>query len=114
MRRRFNITGSCNPQKHYMVKLNTRLKKIKEDYIDNESYFIINRGRQYGKTTTLNALEQYLKDEYIVLSLDFQLMGTEDFSNEKTFSRSFINDISKALKNTDDLTPYVQKFTDHV
>lgn len=114
MRRRFNITGSCNPQKHYMVKLNTRLKKIKEDYIDNESYFIINRGRQYGKTTTLNALEQYLKDEYIVLSLDFQLMGTEDFSNEKIFSRSFINDISKALKNTDALTPYVQKFTSHV
>lgn len=113
MRRRFNITGSCNPQKHYMVKLNTRLKKIKENYIDNESYFIINRGRQYGKTTTLNALEQYLKDEYIVLSLDFQLMGTEDFSNEKTFSYSFINDIFRALKNIDNSATCVQKFTSH-
>lgn len=48
----------------------------------------------------LNALEKYLKDEYIVLSLDFQLMGTENFSDEKTFTHSFIDDISIALENT--------------
>ena len=30
MKRRFNITGSCNQQKHYMVKLDERLKRIKE------------------------------------------------------------------------------------
>ena len=53
MRRRFNITGFCNPQRHYMIKLGDRLKKIKEDYIDEGHYFVINRGRQYGKTTTL-------------------------------------------------------------
>ena len=104
MKRRFNITGSCNPQRHYMVKLDDRLEKIKEDYVDIGNYFIINRGRQYGKTTTLHALEKYLKNEYIVLSLDFQLMGTEDFSNETTFSHSFINDISMALKNIENLT----------
>lgn len=34
MKRRFNITGVCNPQRHYMVRLDARLKKIKEDYID--------------------------------------------------------------------------------
>lgn len=34
MRRRFNITGLCSPERHYMVRLNDRLKKIKEDYID--------------------------------------------------------------------------------
>ena len=72
MMRRFNITGFCNPQRHYMIKLGDRLKKIKEDYIDEGHYFVINRGRQYGKTTTLKALDEYLKDDYIVLSLDFQ------------------------------------------
>ena len=72
MKRRFNITGSCSPKRHYMVQLDDRLKKIKEDFIDYGSYFVINRGRQYGKTTTLSALEEYLKDDYIVLSLDFQ------------------------------------------
>lgn len=74
MRRRFNITGSCKPQRHYMVRLDDRIKKIKEDYVDESSYFVINRGRQYGKTTTLEALEDYLKEEYIVISLDFQLI----------------------------------------
>ncbi len=89
MKRRFNITGSCKPQKHYMVKLDDRLKRMKEAYIDEGNYFVINRGRQYGKTTTLRALEDYLKDDYIVLSLDFQEIGTEDFADTATFVRAF-------------------------
>lgn len=101
MKRKFNITGSCNPKRHYMVRLDDRLKKIREDYVDDGSYFIINRGRQYGKTTMLNALEEYLKDDYLVLPLDFQLMGTEDFSDETTFSRAFLSDIVTALKNAE-------------
>ena len=89
MKRRFNTTGSCNPKKHYMVRLDGRIRKIKEFYVDDGSYFVINRGRQYGKTTTLRALEEYLKDDYIVLSLDFQQLGTEDFADEATFSYAF-------------------------
>ncbi|MDE6056144.1 MAG: ATP-binding protein, partial [Lachnospiraceae bacterium] len=76
--------------KHYMVRLDHRLKKIKEDYVDAGSYFVINKGRQYGKTTTLQALAKYLSDAYIVLSLDFQLLGTEDFTDEMTFSCSLV------------------------
>ncbi len=89
MRRRFNTTGACSAKRHYMVKLDSRLKQIKEDYVDDGSYFVINRGRQYGKTTTLNALEEYLKDDYLVLSLDFQQLGTEDFADASTFSHAF-------------------------
>lgn len=98
MRRWFNIEGSCDPQRHYMVRIDQRLKKIKEEYVDAGSYFVINRGRQYGKTTTLQALAKYLCDEYIVLSLDFQLLGTEDFSDGTTFSRAFAEYISRKLK----------------
>lgn len=47
MRRRFNITGSCNPQRQFMVNLDDRLKRIKEDYVDEGEYFVINKGRQY-------------------------------------------------------------------
>lgn len=28
MKRRFNVTGCCNPQRHYMVRLDDRLKKF--------------------------------------------------------------------------------------
>ena len=104
MRRRFNITGSCSPQRHYMVRLDDRLKAIRENYVDEGSYFVINRGRQYGKTTTLNALEEYLKGEYLVLSLDFQLMGTKDFSDEVIFANSFRKDIAMALEDVEDQT----------
>ena len=73
MRRRFNTAGSCNPQRHYMIRLDDRLEKIKKDFIDEGSYFVINRGRQYGKMTTLTALETYLKDAYsLFYHFDFQ------------------------------------------
>mgnify|MGYP001071828478 CR=1 FL=1 len=98
MKRRFNVTGSCNPQRDYMVRLDDRLKKIKEDYVDYGSYFVINRGRQYGKTTTLKALAKYLSGDYIVLSLDFQQMGTEDFADAATFAHAFANALIEKLE----------------
>ncbi len=98
MRRRFNTAGSCNPQRHYMVDLDARLRRIKEDYVDEGSYFVINKGRQYGKTTTLNALEKYLKDEYIVLALDFQEVETGNFADGVIFSQAFVRKLSMAIR----------------
>ena len=101
MRKRFNITGSCKPQKHYMVNLADRIKRIKEEYVDEGSYFVINRGRQYGKTTTLQVLGKYLAKEYIVFSLDFQKMATKKFTDETTFTNAFVEKLFIALKDAD-------------
>lgn len=98
MRRRFNTAGSCNPQRHYMVSLEERLKRIKENYVDEASYFVINRGRQYGKTTTLNALEEYLKKDYIVLAMDFQEIPTQKFADGTVFSQTFAKKLSGAFR----------------
>ena len=98
MKRRFNTAGSCNPQRHYMVRLDDRLKKIKEDYVDYGSYFVINKGRQYGKTTTLRALENYLKEDYIVLSLDFQEIETGNFADGAIFSQTFAKKLSMVFR----------------
>ena len=76
-----------------MVNIDKRLKRIKEDYVDEGCYFLINRGRQYGKTTTLALLEQYLKDDYIILSLDFQEIGTEDYADAAVFVKAFIRTV---------------------
>ena len=92
MERSFNITGACNPQEHYMVNLDSRLAEIKK-MVDAGKYFVINRGRQYGKTTTLKALEQYLSDSYIVLGMDFQFISHSNFENEETFSRAFAREL---------------------
>lgn len=88
MTRTFNVTGSCNPKLHYMVDITGRLEKIKV-LIDNGDYFTINRARQYGKTTTIDALTEYLKKDYIVISLDFQEIGNEEFENARIFSAAF-------------------------
>lgn len=88
----FNITGSCIPEQHYMVDIHTRLEKIR-DMIDRGDYFVINRGRQYGKTTTLNALETFLTPEYLVINLDFQLLSNTDFSTEERFVSAFAREM---------------------
>ena len=98
MKRRFNINGSCKPKWHYMVDIGDRLKKIKEDYVDYGSYFVINRGRQYGKTTTLQSLANYLSEDYFVFSLDFQEMPDEKFETGETFSLALIDMMRDALQ----------------
>ena len=92
MERSFNITGACNPQEHYMVNLDSRLAEIKK-MVDAGKYFVINRGRQYGKTTTLKALEQYLSEHYIVVRMDFQFLDADDFENAKTFVKAFAREL---------------------
>ena len=85
--RYFNTEGLCNPQKHYMVDITDRLVEIKK-MVDDGKYFVINRGRQYGKTTSINELCGFLKDEYFVLSLDFQVMDNDSFENGKVFAQA--------------------------
>ena len=88
MERYFNTEGLCEPDVHYMVRLDDRLEKIKRLFVDRGKYFVINRGRQYGKTTTLRALAGYLKDSYLVVSMDFQMLSTSNFENEQKFVKA--------------------------
>ena len=88
MERYFNITGCCNPQEHYMVNLGSRLAQIKK-MVDKGQYFSINKGRQYGKTTILKALREHLKNDYVVISMDFQFVSTSEFATENRFVKAF-------------------------
>ena len=86
--KRFNTTAVCVPEKHYMVDLTSRVIEIKK-LVDDGKYFIINRARQYGKTTTLTALKKVLIGEYEVISIDFQGIGNAGFSTEEKFVQEF-------------------------
>ncbi len=88
MNRTFNTDGYCDPELNYMVDLTSRLEQIKE-MVDAEKYFTINRARQYGKTTILMALSDYLNTEYNIISLDFQGISYEDFTSEQRFVAAF-------------------------
>ena len=84
----FNTTGVCLSSMHYMVDLSSCVDEIKS-MVDKGKYFIMNRPRQYGKTTTLLALKKRLESEYSVLSLDFQGIGEAGFSTEEKFVQEF-------------------------
>lgn len=88
----FNVTGNCISDKHYMVDLTSRLEAIRK-MVDAGQYFCINRGRQYGKTTTLKALKKYLQNNYIVVNLDFQGLSAADFKTEESFVKAFAREL---------------------
>ena len=109
MRRYFNTEGQCEPDMHYMVRLDDRLKKIKVRYVDRGSYFVINRGRQYGKTTTLRALAEYLRNDYAVISLDFQKLSDANFRDEYAFVVAFIEQIAEIYEEDSNLTENIEQ-----
>ncbi len=112
--RYFNTEGKCSPDQHYMVRLDGRVNKIKKHYVDRGKYFIINRGRQYGKTTTLRALAEALKGDYSVASMDFQGIETEEFKNSDVFSRSFAKMFAECFRRNrlENVDAILQPLTD--
>ena len=99
MKKKFNTTGSCNPAQHYMVDTSRKLAQI-EEYIEEGSYFTINRARQFGKTTTMDLLFNRLSDRYLVVQISFEGAGEQYFRDEVTFCDRFKESIAKVLKYT--------------
>lgn len=102
----FNVTGVCLPEQHYMVDIKDKLQAIKV-MVDNGSYFCINRGRQYGKSTILYSLRNYLSEEYAVFSLSFELLGQAEFVSVETLNCAFVKLLQqqirrKAVNNVDE------------
>lgn len=93
----FNVTGVCIPDLHYMVDISSKIEEIKKLIIKGK-YFVMNRARQFGKTTIINWLYQTLKCDYLVIEISFEGLGEKAFSSENEFCESFISLISKRLK----------------
>jgi len=108
-KKRFNVTGICVPDKHYMVDISGKLAQIRE-LIDDEHYFTINRARQYGKTTTLLALERALNGEYVVASISFEGLGDESFESPEVFCITFMEIVQKALTFTSAEKEYIDSW----
>ncbi len=59
MKKIFNTTGPCYPEKHYMLPAQERCQGLL-NLIEQEQYFVIHAARQSGKTTLLLDLVQQL------------------------------------------------------
>ena len=107
--KKFNVTGNCIPEENYMVDISNKIEQIKE-LIDSGYYFTINRGRQYGKTTTLYELRRRLSNEYFVAHISFQGVDSQNFSSSENFCESLTRQISKALKFSSSDKEYAEKW----
>ena len=111
MRKRFNITGSCNPERHYMVDTEKRFKAV-EGLIDGGAYFTINRARQFGKTTMLQMIRRRLSDKYLIIKTSFEGLGDESFKSIPIFVNTFCSLMTNFLQNIGE-EQNVWKFFDH-
>lgn len=94
--REFNITGTCIPEYHYMVNIDDKLKSIKS-MVEKGKYFVINKPRQYGKTTTLNQIKRRLSGEYVVINISFEAQADDNSYPDRYFVGSFVNKVNKSL-----------------
>ncbi|MCQ2197716.1 MAG: AAA-like domain-containing protein [Bacteroidaceae bacterium] len=85
----FNTAGTCRPNEHYMVDITERLEIIRK-MVAKGDYFCINRGRQYGKTTTLEAVSNQLSDEYCIFQISFEGISDSTFADEEKLYSVFV------------------------
>ena len=79
-----------------MVNIDERVQQIKK-MVDRGDYFCINRGRQYGKTTTLRFLKKALDSEYTVFSISFEGMSDASFSSLERCGEAFFEKLQETV-----------------
>jgi len=98
--RKFNVTGLCVPEMHYMVDISEKIEQIYK-LVEDRNYFTINRGRQYGKTTTIWRLIKRLPEDYYCISISFQYSTEKMYANEEGFCQEFLDIIFQRIDFND-------------
>ncbi len=99
MKKKFNVTGNCIKERHYMMDISTKLNNTIQ-LVEEGEYFIINRPRQYGKTTMLYLISQHLMqaDDYFVIHLNFQGIDNKWHQSDTAFAQMFIEFLVEAIE----------------
>jgi hypothetical protein len=79
--RYFNITGSCDPARHYMIPAERRIPGV-ETLIAKQAYFVVHAPRQTGKTTAMKALARRLTAEGRYAGLRFSCQNAGVFPED--------------------------------
>jgi len=96
--KKFNITGVCYEPIHYMMDVSQKMSEVM-DMVYGGDYFIINRPRQFGKTTTLFLIEKELakSSDYITINLNFQGIDEKWHESDENFAKMFFSQIVDVL-----------------
>lgn len=117
MEKEFNVTGTCVPEMHYMVDISNKLDKVFK-LIEKGKYFVINRPRQYGKTTTLFLLNRELKKDnnYLPIKISFEAIDSETYNEMKSFLKSVMTQIINYFKFSKEknIVEFIRKYNNKV
>jgi len=112
MQKEFNITGWCHPKRHYMADISGKIEDVLQ-MVYQGKYFIINRPRQFGKTTILRTINQTLSQstEWLVFSISFEQIGSEEYSKASDFCISFLHLLYKQMVEKEEpvLAGFIEK-----
>ena len=88
--KRFNVTGLCIPEEHYMCDVTAKFERCKS-LVEDGFYYAINFPRQYGKTTMKSLLKREFakREDYLVVSTSFEGIGDIPFQSEEKLKSSF-------------------------
>jgi hypothetical protein len=111
MKKKFNDTGLCIPERHYMADTSEKIAAILK-LVEDGSYFVINRPRQYGKTTTLYLLELALQkqEDYFPMFISFEGFGSESYHSEQRFIEALLSEFRSVFRfyKRDDLLALIK------
>mgnify|MGYP002853616223 CR=1 FL=1 len=94
----FNTTGKMIASQHYMAPIDRQVNAAAK-LVEANKYFCINRGRQYGKTTTLSFLKKHLEDlGYVVFSISFEGLPDSAYESLEALLYESISLIAMPLK----------------
>lgn len=83
-----------------MVNIENKLRAV-EKFMDRGDYFLINRPRQYGKTTLISQITKSFKDKYLIIRTSFEGIGDAIFKSEDIFSSQILDVLAESLDYLD-------------
>ena len=96
--KKFNTTGKCIANRHYMVPIDRQVEAAAQ-LVEEGLYFCVNRGRQYGKTTTLAFLEKYLQEKGdVVFSISFEGLPDSAFESLESLLAATVELMGQPIK----------------
>ncbi len=116
MKKRFNTTGTCFPDQHYMMDNSGKLDQVMA-LIERGEYFTISRPRQYGKTTILFTLSEKLKisSNYFPIFLNFQGIDSKWNETDTAFAKMFISELHKFFEYSyPDVASFIEEQTKEI
>jgi hypothetical protein len=94
--KQFNIAGTCEPSRHYMLPVLPRLPGIGK-MIERENYFILHAPRQSGKTTYLKFLTDKINQDGQWYALNCSLASVSKTANDDMAMTKVVSQINMAM-----------------